>query len=280
MIGALIIVFREVIEAGLIVGIVLAATRNTPGSRLWVAGGVLAGIAGSAVVAMSMTTIASAFGGYGQELFNAAILGTAVVMLVWHNVWMASHGRAMASDLFAAGRDVLEGKRPMTALAIVVGAAVLREGAEVVLFLYGVAVSDGSTATGLLSGGLIGVALGGGLSALTYFGLVRIPPRHLFLVTGLLIAFLAAGMASQTAGLLQQAGVVDILTGSVWNTGFILSEKSVPGRILHTLVGYSQQPSGLQVMAYAGTLAAIYILTKWARRHQVPARATAGAAAE
>jgi high-affinity iron transporter len=280
MIGALIIVFREVIEAGLIIGIVLAATRNIAGSRLWVSGGVAGGIAGSTIVAFSMTTIAGAFGGYGQEVFNAAILGTAVIMLVWHNVWMAGHGRAMANDLFTAGREVLEGKRPLTALAIVVGAAVLREGAEVVLFLYGVAVSDGSTVASMFGGGLAGLALGGALSALTYFGLVRIPPRHLFLVTGILIAFLAAGMAAQAAAQLQQAGVIEAFTSTAWNTKHILSERSLTGQILHALVGYSERPTVLQVIAYVGTLVAMYGLTRWAKSHPAAARSTQGAPAE
>ena len=95
MIGALIIVFREVIEAGLIVGIVLAATRGIAGSQRWVTLGILAGILGSCVVAVFTGTLAQAFNGFGQEIFNAAILATAVVMLTWHNVWMARHGREL-----------------------------------------------------------------------------------------------------------------------------------------------------------------------------------------
>jgi len=280
MIGALIIVFREVIEAGLIIGIVLAATRSAPGSRLWVGCGVAAGVLGSCLVAASMTTIANAFGGFGQELFNAAILSAAVVMLVWHNVWMAGHGRAMADDLFTAGRDVLAGKRPLAALAIVVGAAVLREGAEVVLFLYGVAVSEGSSAQGLVLGGVAGLALGAALSALTYLGLVRIPPRHLFLVTSVLIAFLAAGMAAQVVAQLQQAGFAEFLSASLWNSGGLLRENSIAGRILHTLLGYSEQPTGLQVVVYLATLSTIWLLTRRARRHQAVSRAAAEAAAE
>ena len=281
MIGALIIVFREVIEAGLIIGIVLAATRNAPGSRLWVGCGVLAGVLGSCIVAASMTTIASAFGGFGQEMFNAAILATAVVMLVWHNVWMAGHGRAIADDLFTAGRDVLAGKRPLAALAIVVGAAVLREGAEVVLFLYGVAVSDGGSAQSFVLGGVAGLALGAAISVLTYLGLVRIPPRHLFLVTSVLIAFLAAGMAAQAVAQLQQAGVVEFLSSSLWNSGGLLREKSIVGRILHTLLGYSEQPTGLQLVAYLATLATIWVLSRWAKNHQALSRkAAAKAAAE
>ena len=272
MAGALIIVFREVIEAGLIIGIVLAATRRLQGSRLWISGGAAAGLIGSCIVAGFMTVIASSFGGFGQEILNIGILLTAVVMLIWHNVWMAGHGRTLADDLFTAGREVMEGKRPQIALAIVVGAAILREGSEVVLFLYGIAVSDGGSILSLTAGGLIGLLLGVILSAITYFGLVRIPTRHVFTVTTWLITFLAAGMAAQATGFMQQGGFVEFLPDVLWDTSAILSESSVLGRILHTLIGYSEQPTALQVVSYVMVLAAMVILTRIARPAAAPKR--------
>ena len=139
MISALIIVFREVIEAGLIVGIVLAATTGVPGRARAVTAGVGAGVLGACLVAAFAGELANLFQGSGQEFFNAAILLLAVAMLTWHNVWMASHGRAMARELKAAGHQVKTGERTLAALSIVVGVAVLREGSEVVLFLYGIA---------------------------------------------------------------------------------------------------------------------------------------------
>lgn len=266
MIGALIIVFREVIEAGLIVGIVLAATRTVPGSRWSIFMGVVAGVLGSCLVAVFTGTLAEAFDGYGQEIFNASILAIAVVTLTWHNVWMARHGSELVGELKKAGRDVLEGSRTLLALAIVVGAAVLREGSEVVLFLYGVALSNGVSAISILLGGMGGLVLGSLVSALTYFGLLRIPTRHLFTVTSWLISFLAAGMASQSAAFLEQAGVVEVLGNTVWDTSAILSEKSLPGRVLHTLIGYSDQPTTLQLLAYVTTLLVIFLATKLARK--------------
>lgn len=92
MLATLVIVFREVIEAGLIVGIVLAATKGVPRRGLWVAYGVIGGVAGACLVAAFAGQIASLFEGSGQELFDASILTLAVGMLTWHNVWMASHG--------------------------------------------------------------------------------------------------------------------------------------------------------------------------------------------
>ena len=254
MLGALIIVFREVIEAGLIVGIVLAVTRGVAGSRALVALGVAGGVAGACLVAAFAGVIANALAGVGQEVFNAAILLTAVAMLIWHNIWMASHGRELAAEVRQVGTAVRTGKRSVAALGLVVAIAVMREGSEVALFLYGLVASSANTANELLEGGLIGLALGAGVTALTYFGLVTIPTRWLFRVTTLLIGFLAAGLASQAMVFVQQAGLVTALADTAWDTSALLSDTSLIGRVLHTLVGYADQPSQLQVLVYAVVL--------------------------
>ncbi|MGA2794966.1 MAG: FTR1 family protein, partial [Roseiarcus sp.] len=106
MLGALIIVFREVIEAGIIVGIILAVTRGIGGAGLCIAAGVAGGVAGAVLVAVFAQAIANALAGMGQELFNGSILALAVVMLTWHNVWMASHGRQMAAEMRQVGEEV------------------------------------------------------------------------------------------------------------------------------------------------------------------------------
>ncbi len=262
MLGALIIVFREVIEAGIIVGIVMAVTRGVAGSRLMAAAGVAAGVVGASLVAAFASALADALDGVGQELFNAAILALAVCMLAWHNIWMASHGRQLAADARQLGQDVRSGVRPLFALAIVVAVAVMREGSEVALFLYGLVAAGGTTARDLLIGSALGLAAGVGVSAVTYFGLVTIPARSLFAVTGALITFLAAGLAAQSANFLQEAGVVTLGGETVWNTSAILSDASLLGRVLHTLIGYSDQPSLLQVVVYGLTLATIFALTR------------------
>ena len=262
MLAALIIVFREVLEAGLIVGIVAAVTRGLARNRLWIGGGVLTGVLGSCIVAAFVGTIAATFGGSGHEIFNAAILGTAVVMLAWHNIWMARHGRVLAAELRAAGQAVVTGASSMFGLALVVAVAVLREGSEVVLFLAGVAVSQGVTGWSMLAGGFMGLALGAVASGLTYSGLTAIPTRYLFQATSLLIAFLAAGMAAQAVALLEQGGIIDFLGATVWNTSHILPDGSIPGRILHTLVGYSDRPSLMQLLVYLATIGTILLLMR------------------
>lgn len=273
MIGALIIVFREVLEAGLIVGIVMAATRGVAGRARWVAIGIAGGIIGAAVVAVFAGAISQAFEGSGQELFNAAVLATAVMMLMWHNAWMARHGREIAAEMRRIGDDVTGGARPLTALAIVVGLAVLREGSEVVLFLYGI-VASGTDGASVALGGVLGVAAGAAFTALTYFGLLAIPNRHIFTATSWLIALLAAGMAAQAVQFLNNAGFAEVLGRTMWDTSPLLSEDSLLGRLLHTLIGYTERPTELQLTVYVATLFAMALLMRLARpapRQRVPA---------
>jgi high-affinity iron transporter len=280
MLGALIIVFREVIEAGLIVGIVLAVTKGLAGSRLAIAAGVLAGVVGASLVAAFAGAIGEALAGVGQEIFNATILLIAVVMLTWHNVWMASHGRELAADVKRVGEAVRTGSRSIFALGVVCAVAVMREGSEVALFMYGLFAAGGSTMGELVIGSLLGLVAGAAVTALTYLGLVAIPQRRLFAVTTALISLVAAGLAAQAVLFLQQAGILTMLSETAWDTSAILSDTSLFGRVLHTLVGYSDQPSVLQVVAYCVTLAVILALTKTIGARRAPAikasRATAG----
>src|SRR5882757_6383177 len=165
MLGALIIVFREVLEAGLIVGIVMAATRGVVGRGRWIMIGIGGGVLGASIVALFAGAISQTFEGSGTELLNATILAIAVVMLMWHNAWMARHGREMAAEMRSIGTAVSEGAKPLTALAVVVGVAVLREGSEVVLFLYGI-FATGTTGSSLLLGGVPGLAAGAAFAGL------------------------------------------------------------------------------------------------------------------
>ncbi|HEY4345157.1 MAG TPA: FTR1 family protein [Parvibaculum sp.] len=279
MLATLVIVFREIIEAGLIIGIVLAATKGVFHRGLWVSYGIAGGVAGACVVALFAGAIAGLFEGSGQELFNASILLLAVCMLTWHNVWMASHGREMAQEMKDIGEEVSAGTRSLTALAIVVGIAVLREGSEIVLFLYGIAASGGTSTGSMMIGGFIGIAGGALVTALLYFGLLAIPTRKLFTVTSGLITLLAAGLAAQSVVYLQQAGYLRVLTKPLWNTGWLLDEHSLVGQLLHTLIGYSARPNGMQLIAYLLVVAVIVGLMRMTApkaRVQASGPATAG----
>src|SRR5579863_2640499 len=240
----------------------MAVTAGVRGRTAWISAGVLAGVLGACLVAVFTTALSNLFGGSGQEVFNAGILAFAVLMLTWHNVWMARHGRELVAELRAAGEAVVAGRKSLLALAIVVAIAVLREGSEVVLFLYGVAAAQGGASLGMVVGGFIGLLLGSLVCFATYLGLITIPTRYLFGVTSVLIALLAAGLAAQAIAFLEQADILTALDSTVWDTSWILSDSSLPGRALHTLIGYVDQPTAMQLVVYLATLAIIVVLMR------------------
>ena len=261
MFATAVIVFRETLEAALIVSIVLAATRGIARRRLWISGGVVVGIAGALVVAGLTGVISAALQGVGQELFNAAILIAAVAMLGWHHLWMAVHGRALAARLRRLSDSVREGGATLAALSVAVTLAVLREGAETVLFVQGVAVDE--PLRQVMAGLTLGVAGGATLGALLYLGLVHVPVRHFFRVTGWMIVALAAGLAAQAARFLEQANLLPTIVPELWDTSPFLSGASLPGQLLHVLVGYTPTPSGLQFACYVATAAGLIVASRW-----------------
>jgi high-affinity iron transporter len=263
MLATAVIVFREIFEVSLVVGIVLAATQGVIGRARWIGAGLAGGVAGSALLAVFAGTVSSAAQGMGEELLNASILIVAVVMLGWHNVWMSRHGRELVAKMDQVGHEIASGARPLYALAIVVGLTMLREGSEIVLFLWGIAAADTNPLPNLLAGGVLGL-LGGSMAGLAlYLGLLRIPQRYIFTVTSWMIVLLAAGMAAQAAGFLNQIDAVPSLGQAWWDTSGIVPDKSVIGRVLHTLVGYTSRPNGIQVVAFWVTLTAIAVLMRW-----------------
>ena len=263
MLAAALIVFREVLEAGLIVGVVLAATEGVARRARWVAGGVAAGVVGAGVVALFAQQLSQAFAGSGQAIFNAAILCAAVLMLSWHILWMSRHARELVRDMQTMGQKLTAGESTLLAMATVVAVAVLREGSAVVLFLFGIAAAGGADPWAMLGGGLIGVAGGAAATLAIYRGLLAIPTARLFAVTNGLVALLAAGMAGQAAVYLVQANVIPSLGDQLWDTSRLLRDDGLIGRALHALVGYSDRPMGVQLAAYLIVLAALLGLGRW-----------------
>ena len=258
MLATLLLVFREVLEAALIVGIVAAATRGVASRGRWIGSGLALGVVGAVLVAVCAGRIADALSGSGQEWFNATVLLAAVVMIGWHVVWMARHGRELAAQMQSVGRDVSSGSRPMTALMAVVAIAVLREGSEIVLFGYGL-LASGSSVPALMLGALLGLLAGVALGVAMYFGLLKIPVRHFFGATNGLLVLLAAGMAANAAGFLVQADVLRKWTEPLWNTDWLLRDDSTLGKALHVLIGYTSQPNGMQLLFYVATLSLLIV---------------------
>jgi len=178
---------------------------------------------------------------------------------------MSRHGREIARHMGSVGRNIAHGAAPVWMLGTVIALAVLREGSEVVLFLYGVA-AGGADSAQMLAGGTAGLAAGAMVGALVYFGLLGIPLRYFFAVTSAMILLVAAGLASQAAGMLLQAGLLPPLGEPLWDTSSLVADGSIPGKLLQALIGYSARPAGIQVLSYIVTLFAIGGLMKFIGR--------------
>jgi len=277
MLGVALLVFREVLEAALIVTIVAAATRGVVGRARFIGGGIGLGVVGAIVVALFAGVIEEAVGGSGQELFNACVLLAAVVMIGWHVIWMSSHGRELAQQMQSVGHAVKAGSSSLAMLLAVVALAVLREGSEIVLFLYGMA-AGGAGRADMLLGLPLGIAGGTAVGFALYFGLLRIPLRHFFTATNWMLVLLAAGLASSAARFLIQANWLPAWDNQVWNTSALLDNGSVVGQALHILIGYEARPAGMQIAFWLATAVLLVLGMRWMTRGHVASRAAATAA--
>lgn len=263
MFAASLIVFRETLEAALFVGIIAAATKQLPQRGRWLTGGVAAGVAGALLLALTAEQVSAWADGIGQDLVNIVILSVALTMLVWHCVWVSTHGREMAMEARQLGTSVQGGQRRPWALFVAVALAVLREGAETVLFVAGSLAGGGPVGAGsVLTACALGLAAGAAVGMALYAGLSRIPTQKLFAATNVLIALLAASIASQLARALTQAGLIERGTSPLWDSSAWLASDSALGALLHALVGYDARPSALQLGFYGAVLAGIYIGTR------------------
>jgi high-affinity iron transporter len=256
MLGIALLVFREVLEAALIVTIVAAATRGVPRRSAFIGGGIGLGVAGAIIVAVCMGFIEGSLGGIGQEVFDAGVLLAAVVMLGWHVTWMSSHGKQMVQQMHRVTDSVKAGSSSIAILLAVVALAVLREGSEIVLFLYGMA-AGGAGKVGFLAGVPLGLAGGVAVGFALYFGLLRIPIRYFFSATNWMLVVLAAGLASSAAGFLIQANLLPSRGTQMWDTSWLVTIGSIVGQAVHILTGYEARPAGMQLVFWAVTFATL-----------------------
>lgn len=252
MFSSAIIIFREIFEIALLLGVIMAATREVAGRARMILLGLTLGLSGAGMIAFFASEISNMAEGVGQELFNAGILFAAAAMIGWTVIWMSSHARELSRNVKKLGKDIASGEAALYSMAIVIAIAILREGSEIVLFVYGM-IASGQKVSNIIAGSAIGFAGGAISGLLLYFGLIKISPKHIFGVTSWLLIFLAAGMASIGSGYLIAAGYFSDLSDVIWDTSHLLDEQSIVGQTLHVLLGYSSRPMELQGVFYLGT---------------------------
>jgi len=248
MIAAMLIAFREGLEAALIVGIVLGYLKKMGyRQRAAVWWGVVSAVIASVVAGVALQVMGVAFEGRGEEIFEGITMLLAAGVLTWMIFWMQRQGRGIRAELEADVRQAvtLGNRRSLFALAFV---AVVREGIETALFLTAAAFS--ATPTETLIGGGLGLAAAAIVGWILFAVSGRLDVRAFFRVTSVLLILFAAGLAAHGVHELQEAGVLPVIIEHVWDINHILDENSTVGSILKALFGYNGNPSLLETVSY------------------------------
>ena len=263
MLQIAIVVFREILEISLILGILTAATKEIPGRTKWIVSGLTLGIFASLLLAFFTDRISESLDGMGQEFFNGLVLISAGVMIGWTVLWMQKHARSISGELKRLSNSVRDGKKPLYILLVVVFLSVLRESAEVVLFTYSYYVS-GTEVPEIIFGLIVGLILGSAVGFALYLGILKAFGKYFFIVTTWLLIFLSAGIAAQGIGFWINAQITPAL--GEFDLSIILSQQSFLGKFLHIFFGYIDQPAGAQLIAYFTTLVVLISGLKIAKK--------------
>ena len=275
MFSTALIIFRETIEIAMILGVVLAATKSVAGRNKWILLGLAGGIAGACLVALSAGALSRVASGMGQELFNAIVLFTAAVFIAWTVIWMKTHAREMVLQMKQVGHEVNTGKLPHYSLSLIIGLAILREGSEIVMFVYGLILS-GQPVSDIITGSIAGIVSGSVAGFMLYISLVKMSLRYMLTFTNWLLILLVCGLTAQGAGFLSAAGYFSEFSVVMWNSSWLIEDSSFTGKALHSLVGYTSHPTQIELLFYSVTLLAIVGILKYNAQPHVKKTAVAG----
>ncbi|SIT26554.1 FTR1 family protein [Achromobacter sp. MFA1 R4] len=277
----LFIVWRESVEALLVVGILYTWLRATPeGKRglpyLW--GGVAAGLALAVALALVLLGVSSWLSDEGQEWFQAIMSLAACALVVQMVVWMKKHGHTLKGELESGARASVASDN-WWGLLVLVAIAVAREGSETVVFLYGT-VSAGQGGSDMLMLALAGVA-GFAVALLTFWllqlGGKLITWRRFFLVTEILLLLLASSLLVGGLDHLISLDVLPTLVDPVWDSSWLLSDSTGLGKVLADFAGYRALPALTSVLLWVAYWIVVWALLRWVGSKPAPVAAARGA---
>jgi high-affinity iron transporter len=262
MLATFVITWRETIEAALIIGILLAYLRKIGHQHdfRYIFGGAAAAVIASGLFAGASSLATRLLERIGENLFDALILLTAVAVLTYMVVWMHHNAKEIKGELLTKADQALA-RHQLWALGTLAFVGVFREGVETVLFLWGLLLQAGPVAdlSWQVVGGLVGVAVGVVMAWLFFKGFGHLDLRPFFKVTGILLLFIAAGMLSSAGGRLVAAGWLPPLIEPIWDSSWLLSERSFIGSLVAGLFGYRSHPSLLELLLYVGYFPLVWI---------------------
>jgi high-affinity iron transporter len=250
-----VVTLREAFEAALILGIVYSYLEKIgarDGFRYVTWGGAL-GLLASVAMGIAVTYLSGPLLDVGPEIITVVVIFAAVGLLTWHAWWMQQHARLIKGHV-QHRIDLARARNRLWVVGLIAFTGVFREGAETVLFLWGILAQAGTEAGwGSVAGGVAGVGCAAALGFTIFRSGKHVSLGHFFGITTAFIMLLAAGLLSNGIGRLQGLGVLP-LSDPLWNTSWLLSDGSVAGGFLSGLVGYRAQPTLPEVGAYVAYL--------------------------
>ncbi|WP_341762745.1 FTR1 family protein [Candidatus Tisiphia endosymbiont of Melanophora roralis] len=262
------VVFRECLEIALLLGVMLAVTKQLEKSRIYIIAGVMLGTVSAALFAFFTRSITVAFSGLGDEIFNSGIILLTVALIGWTIVWMQGYGIKIKQNLNDLSVKISSGDSSYIMLVLIVAATILREGMEIIILVYSISSVEIIDSNSYLLGLIIGIVSGLTLGVIIYLGLIKIVnQQYIFRISSILLMLVASGFAAEAAGILSSSGIITILSDQLWDSSWLISDRSIYGKFLKMITGYIARPNGLQVVFYVCTLGLINILIQIKIRH-------------
>ena len=262
----LFIVWRESVEALLVVGILYAwlkigdadARRGIP--YLWA--GVAVGLLAAVALGAALVGFTEVLSGDAQDYFQTGMVLVACVLIVQMVLWMKHHGRSMKRDMEASLQKSKQDAN-WWGVTLLVALAIAREGSETVIFLYGLGFGQSGHVDPMQ---YLAVAIGLALAFLTFYllqlGGKIFSWRLFFRVTEIMLLFLAAGLFETGVDKLIDKEILPVVMNQVWDTSWLLDDSSTFGSLVATLTGYRAHPAGMNLIAYAVYWAVIFLLLR------------------
>lgn len=259
MLPTFIIFFRETLEASLVVGIILAYLhrigRQDRTASVWFGVGVAVAL-DLAVAMISYHLIHQYDGSRVQAILEGCTYVVATAMLTYMSFWMKGQSSQIRGEL-ERKVDIALSRGSLGALVLLSAVTVGREGLETAFFTLAIALNQQGLP--MLLGAFLGLLAGLGVSAWVYSLGRRAPLGLFFNVLGVLLLLFGAGLLADAVESFQSIGWLQFLTGIVWHSQALLREESPLGDILHSLFGYAQAPTVLQLGVYVAFLAVAVI---------------------
>ena len=252
-----VVVFRECLEIAFLFGVIMAVTRPVKNSRPYIILGSVVGVVLAATFALFARKVSHIFGGLGDEIFDSSVILLTSAMISWTVVWMQGYTRKIKKDLGKLSDKITTGATSQFMLVVVVATAILREGTEIILFVYTISSAEKIEATNYIIGLGIGSFAGLAVGSVLYLGLIKYAGKYIFTISTVLLTLIAAGLSAQAAGILTSSGIIESFNVQLWDSSWLVEDRSFIGKILNITTGYASKPNGLQIIFYLATIGLI-----------------------